>query len=163
MLCSTHSCTGGPRQCSCRRHPSGPIHHCGPVVYGSFWAGYCWGGPTGPLLLLYGQRCLCSMLLPCWPVLVRIDLPCSLYIAVAHFPWVCAYFVQGPSVSGSHVLGLPDLSWVLHVWFYKSRCPVVHAPFGDGSCVRIHFPLALPVDGGVWISSADAEESTDMF
>ena len=45
----------------------------------------------------------------------------------------------------------------------KPRCPVVRSPFGDGSRVGIHFPLALPVGGGVWISSADAEVSTDVF
>ena len=163
MICSTLTCAGGLRQYGCRRHPSAPIRHCGSVVYGSYWAGCCWGRATTQLLFLYGQHCLCSMLLPCWPVLVRIDLPCSLYRAVAHFPWVCAFFVPGPSASGSHMLGLPDLLWALRVSLYKPRCPVVRSPFGDGSRVGIHFPLALPVVGGVWISSADTEASTDAF
>ena len=65
-------------------------------------------------------------------------------------------------MSGSHVLGLPDLSQALHVCLFKPRCPVLHSPFGDGSRVGFHFPLTLPVGGGVWISSADAEVSTDV-
>ena len=65
-------------------------------------------------------------------------------------------------MSGSHVLGLPDLSRALHVCLYKPRYPVLRSPFGDGSHVGTHFPLALVVGGGVWISSADAEVSTDV-
>ena len=76
VLCSTLSCAGGLRQCGCCRDPSAPTRHCGSVVSELFWAGYCWGGSTGPLLLLFWQGCVWYMVLPCWHVLVRFDLPC---------------------------------------------------------------------------------------
>ena len=66
-------------------------------------------------------------------------------------------------MSGSRMSGLLDLSRALYVCAPQPRCPVLRSPFGDGSRVGTHFPLTLPVGGGVWISSADAEVSTDVI
>ena len=129
--------------------PPHPFVTVGQSCMGCSRLGIAEGGPPG--------RCSCYMG-------SIVSVPCFCLAGLYWFEliWVCAPLVQGPSVSGSYVLGLPDLSRALHVCLYKPRCPVVRSPFGDGSRVGIHFPLALPVGGGVWISSADVEVSTDV-
>ena len=79
-----------------------------------------------------------------------------------HHPWVNASFVFRLFLSGGRFPGLPDLSWALHVCVHTPRCPVLRSPFGDVSRVGAHFPLALLVGEGVWISFADAEASADV-
>ena len=65
-------------------------------------------------------------------------------------------------MSGSHISGLPDLLQALYICLYQPSGPVLRSPLKDGLCVGIHYHFALSVGGGVWISSADVEVSTDV-
>ena len=145
--------------------PPHPFTIVGQSCFGRFRAWSSFGCHCGFFIVVelagFAQRHRSGLTL--LPLLFRIDLYCLLYRAVAHFPWVSVPVIRGFSVSGSRLPGLPDLSRALFVCVPKPRRPVLRSPFGDGSRVGTHFPLALPVGGGVWISSADAEASTDVI